>query len=154
LIESPVPADPESLWQDRSGPETKKERGYDQSIKEHYMRVGIATDHGGFALKKELVARIRAAGHEVVDFGAHGSNPDDRLTPETLGKLVALYEHNVCTQGVVWSINSFDQLGVELGKALAQRIIPELQSPTAPKLKHDSSTNNLIRRYRKMKGVP
>jgi glucose-6-phosphate isomerase len=77
----------------------------------------------------------------------------DRLTPETLGKLVALYEHNVFTQGVVWNINSFDQWGVELGKALAQAIIPQLESPTAPKLEHDSSTNNLIRCYRKMKGA-
>jgi glucose-6-phosphate isomerase len=77
----------------------------------------------------------------------------DRLTPETLGKLVALYEHNVCTQGTIWNINSYDQWGVELGKALAQAIIPELESPAAPRLKHDSSTNNLIRRYRKMKST-
>jgi len=75
----------------------------------------------------------------------------DRLTPETLGKLVALYEHSVFTQGTVWNINSFDQWGVELGKALAQRIIPELESPTEPKLNHDSSTNNLILRYRGLK---
>jgi glucose-6-phosphate isomerase len=75
----------------------------------------------------------------------------DRLTPEILGTLVALYEHSVFTQGVIWNINSFDQWGVELGKALAQRIIPELESPSEPKLNHDSSTNNLIRRYRKMK---
>ncbi len=75
----------------------------------------------------------------------------DRLTPETLGKLVALYEHSVFTQGTIWGINSFDQWGVELGKALAQRIVPELEVQAAPKLKHDSSTNNLIRRYRKMK---
>jgi glucose-6-phosphate isomerase len=75
----------------------------------------------------------------------------DRLTPEVLGKLVALYEHIVFTQGVIWNIDSFDQWGVELGKVLAQRIIPELQSQTPPKLKHDSSTNNLIRRYRKLK---
>jgi glucose-6-phosphate isomerase len=75
----------------------------------------------------------------------------DRLTPEILGALVALYEHSVFTQGVVWNINSFDQWGVELGKALAQRIIPELESPSEPKLNHDSSTNSLIRRYRKMK---
>src|SRR6266850_2098073 len=71
-----------------------------------------------------------------------------KLTPEILGKLVALYEHNVFTQGVIWNINSFDQWGVELGKALAQQIIPELESPSDPKLNHDSSTNNLIRRYR------
>jgi glucose-6-phosphate isomerase len=77
----------------------------------------------------------------------------DRLTPETLGKLVALYEHSVFTEGVIWSINPFDQWGVELGKELAQAIIPELESPAAPRLKHDSSTNNLIRRYRKMKGA-
>ena len=76
----------------------------------------------------------------------------DRLTPEVLGKLVALYEHNVFTQGAIWNIDSFDQWGVELGKVLAQRIIPELESKTAPKLKHDSSTNNLISRYRKLKG--
>jgi glucose-6-phosphate isomerase len=75
----------------------------------------------------------------------------DRLTPETLGKLVALYEHSVFTQGAVWNIDSFDQWGVELGKVLAQRIIPELESRTEPKLAHDTSTNNLIRRYRKSK---
>jgi glucose-6-phosphate isomerase len=77
----------------------------------------------------------------------------DRLTPATLGKLVALYEHGVFTQGVIWNVNSFDQWGVELGKALAQAIIPELESRAAPSLEHDSSTNNLIRRYRKMKGA-
>jgi glucose-6-phosphate isomerase len=75
----------------------------------------------------------------------------DRLTPEMLGKLVALYEHSVFTQGVIWHINSFDQWGVELGKELAQRIVPELESPQAPALGHDTSTNNLIRRYRKLK---
>ena len=76
-----------------------------------------------------------------------------RLTPEILGKLVALYEHIVFTQGAIWNVNPFDQWGVELGKALAQRIVPELESQTAPKLTHDSSTNNLIRRYRKMKAA-
>ena len=75
----------------------------------------------------------------------------DKLTPEVLGKLVALYEHAVLTQGTIWRINSFDQWGVELGKVLAQRIIPELESQTEPNLAHDSSTNNLIRRYRKLK---
>jgi glucose-6-phosphate isomerase len=74
-----------------------------------------------------------------------------RLTPETLGKLVALYEHSVFTQGAVWNVDSFDQWGVELGKVLAQRIIPELEGKTEPTLGHDSSTNNLIRRYRKLK---
>jgi len=72
----------------------------------------------------------------------------ERLTPETLGTLVALYEHSVFTQGAVWGINSFDQWGVELGKKLAQAIIPELESGEEPKLHHDSSTNALIRRYR------
>src|SRR5262249_10485728 len=75
----------------------------------------------------------------------------DRLDPETLGKLIALYEHSVFTQGVIWNIDSFDQWGVELGKVLAQRIIPELESASMPVLKHDSSTNALITRYRKMK---
>jgi glucose-6-phosphate isomerase len=77
----------------------------------------------------------------------------DRLTPESLGKLVALYEHCVFTQGAIWNINSFDQWGVELGKALAQRIIPELESKMEPKLGHDSSTNTLIRRYRKHREI-
>ena len=90
--------------------------------------------------------------HRVFD----GNRPSnvilaDQLTPEVLGKLVALYEHSVFTQGTIWNINSFDQWGVELGKALAQKIIPELQASSEPELKHDSSTNNLIRRYRQMK---
>jgi len=75
----------------------------------------------------------------------------EKLTPETLGKLVALYEHSVFTQGAIWNIDSFDQWGVELGKVLAQRIIPELESKAEPQLAHDSSTNNLIRYYRKSK---
>jgi len=75
----------------------------------------------------------------------------EQLTPATLGKLVALYEHAVFTQGVIWDIDSFDQWGVELGKVLAQQIIPELESPAEPQLRHDSSTNNLIRRYRTLK---
>lgn len=76
----------------------------------------------------------------------------ERLTPEVLGNLVALYEHSVFTQGAVWNINPFDQWGVELGKVLAQRILPELESVTEPELKHDGSTNALIRRYRQWKG--
>jgi len=75
----------------------------------------------------------------------------DKLTPAALGRLVSLYEMSVFTQGVIWNINPFDQWGVELGKALAQKIIPELESPAEPDLKHDSSTNSLIRRYRKLK---
>ncbi len=77
----------------------------------------------------------------------------ERLTPETLGKLVALYEHSVFTQGTIWNIDSFDQWGVELGKQLAQRIIPELESKEKPALNHDSSTNNLIYQYRKSKNA-
>jgi glucose-6-phosphate isomerase len=76
----------------------------------------------------------------------------ERLTPETLGKLIALYEHKVFVQGTIWNINSFDQWGVELGKVLANRIIPELESASEPKLAHDSSTNTLIRRYRRLRG--
>ena len=86
----------------------------------------------------------------------HGDRPSntilaERLTPETLGKLVALYEHSVFTQGAIWDVDSFDQWGVELGKVLAQRIIPELEGETEPPLGHDSSTNALIRRYRTRK---
>ena len=90
--------------------------------------------------------------HRVFD-GNRPSNTllADRLTPETLGKLVALYEHVVFTQGAIWNIDSFDQWGVELGKVLAQRIIPELEGKKEPRLGHDSSTNKLIRRYRKGK---
>jgi glucose-6-phosphate isomerase len=76
----------------------------------------------------------------------------DALTPFCLGALVALYEHSVFTQGTIWNIDSFDQWGVELGKVLAQRIIPELNSATEPKLAHDSSTNALIRRFRNRTG--
>jgi glucose-6-phosphate isomerase len=75
----------------------------------------------------------------------------DRLTPAALGKLIALYEHAVFTQGTIWNIDSFDQWGVELGKVLAQRIVPEIESKAEPELKHDTSTNSLIRRYRKLK---
>ena len=90
--------------------------------------------------------------HRVFD----GNRPSNtilaqELTPSALGKLVALYEHSVFTQGAVWNIDSFDQWGVELGKVLAQRIIPELESKTEPAPAHDSSTNALIRRYRKLK---
>jgi glucose-6-phosphate isomerase len=91
--------------------------------------------------------------HRVFD----GNRPSnifllERLTPEALGKLVALYEHSVFTQGAIWNIDSFDQWGVELGKVLAQKIIPQLESKTEPELKHDSSTNTAIRRYRQLRG--
>jgi glucose-6-phosphate isomerase len=75
----------------------------------------------------------------------------EKLTPRTLGMLVALYEHSVFTQGTIWDIDSFDQWGVELGKVLAKRIAPELTSEKEPALGHDSSTNALIRRYRRLK---
>jgi glucose-6-phosphate isomerase len=77
----------------------------------------------------------------------------NKLTPRTLGSLVALYEHSVFTQGAIWNVDSFDQWGVELGKVLAQRIVPELQSSGEPNLKHDSSTNALIERYRRLRGA-
>jgi glucose-6-phosphate isomerase len=98
------------------------------------------------------VAAEGTAAHLVPQRAFEGNRPTttilaDRLTPETLGALVALYEHSVFTQGAVWDIDSFDQWGVELGKVLAQRIVPELESPAAP-LAHDGSTNALIRRYR------
>ena len=108
----------------------------------------------------KTLAQVEAEGtapaiapHRVFD----GNRPSnvlmaEKLTPATLGRLVSFYEMSVFTQGVIWNINSFDQWGVELGKALAQRIIPELESAGEPDLKHDSSTNSLIRRYRKMKG--
>ncbi len=91
--------------------------------------------------------------HRVFD----GNRPSntlllDTLTPAALGQLVALYEHSVFTQGAIWGIDSYDQWGVELGKALAQQIIPQLESATEPLLQHDSSTNALIQRYRKLKG--
>jgi glucose-6-phosphate isomerase len=92
------------------------------------------------------------APHRVFD-GNRPSNTilADQLTPAVLGSLVALYEHSVFTQGAIWNINPFDQWGVELGKALAQAIIPELESAATPTLAHDSSTSNLIRRYRVMR---
>jgi len=77
----------------------------------------------------------------------------EELTPAVLGALVALYEHSVFTQGAIWNIDSFDQWGVELGKVLAQRIVPELESKVEPSLKHDSSTNSLIRYYRRCRGA-
>jgi len=100
-------------------------------------------------------ARLARVPHRVFE----GNRPSttilaERLNPETLGKLVALYEHNVFTQGAIWQIDSFDQWGVELGKALAQRIVPELESKAEPTLGHDSSTNGLIRRVRKLKVSP
>ena len=125
----------------------------------HDMLVGNAIAQAeGLAFGKTL-EDVKAEGtpdwlvpHRVFE----GNQPSnmifaERLTPETLGKLVALYEHSVFTQGAIWNINSFDQWGVELGKDLAQRIISELESTTEPQLEHDSSTNALIRRYRRLR---
>ena len=111
------------------------------------------TEALAFGKTREQVKAEGTPEHLVPHRMFHGNRPSntilaDRLTPETLGKLVALYEHSVFTQGVIWDVDSFDQWGVELGKVLAQRIIPELEGRTEPALAHDSSTNNLIRRYR------
>jgi glucose-6-phosphate isomerase len=105
-------------------------------------------------VRAEGTAR-RLVAHRVFE----GNRPSntlllENLTPQALGSLVALYEHSVFTQGAIWQINPFDQWGVELGKALAQRIVPELESATSPALGHDSSTNALIRRYRNFHGRP
>lgn len=107
----------------------------------------------------KTVAEVKAEGvppelvHHKVFEGNRPSNTliAEMMTPELLGKLVALYEHMTFTQGAIWDVNSFDQWGVELGKVLAQRIVPELESEADPTLSHDSSTNNIIRRLRSLK---
>ena len=109
-----------------------------------------------FGKTEEEVRAEGTAEHVVPHRVFEGNRPTntilaEQLTPRTLGSLVALYEHSVFTQGVVWELDSFDQWGVELGKVLAARIIPELESDTDPALSHDSSTNALIRRYRAMR---
>jgi glucose-6-phosphate isomerase len=114
------------------------------------------TEALAFGKTSEEVASEGTASWLVPHRTFEGNRPSntillDKLTPSALGKLVALYEHSVFTQGTVWNIDSFDQWGVELGKVLAQRIIPELEDKAEPDLKHDSSTNALIRRYRKSK---
>jgi glucose-6-phosphate isomerase len=114
------------------------------------------TEALAFGKTSEEVAAEGVADYQVPHRTFEGNRPTntllaERLTPEMLGTLVALYEHSVFTQGTIWNINSFDQWGVELGKALASRIIPELESPQEPPLTHDSSTNTLIRRYRARK---
>ncbi len=108
--------------------------------------------------KEEVEAEGTAADvvpHRIF-YGNHPTNSilTSKLTPNLLGQLVALYEHKIFTQGWIWNINSFDQWGVELGKVLAQKIIPQLESEDAPELTHDSSTNSLIRRYRALQGKP
>jgi glucose-6-phosphate isomerase len=109
-----------------------------------------------FGRTEEEVRAEGTADHVVPHRVMEGNRPTnvilaEELNPRTLGSLVALYEHSVFTQGVVWEIDSFDQWGVELGKVLAARIIPELESESEPTLEHDSSTNALIRRYRAMR---
>src|SRR6202795_1870902 len=115
------------------------------------------TEALAFGKTAEQVKAERTADWLVPHRVFEGNRPSntilaDQLTPQILGKLIALYEHSVFTQGVIWNIDSFDQWGVELGKVLAQRIIPEVASGGEPTLGHDSSTNNLINRYRKLKG--
>jgi glucose-6-phosphate isomerase len=116
------------------------------------------TEALAFGKTREQVKAEGTPDHLVPHRVFQGNRPSntilaERLTPETLGKLVGLYEHSVFTQGAIWDVDSFDQWGVELGKVLAQRIIPELEGQTAPALEHDSSTNNLIRRYRMLRNV-
>jgi glucose-6-phosphate isomerase len=114
------------------------------------------TEALAFGKTSEQVAADGVASFQVPHRTFEGNCPTNtilatRLTPETLGKLIALYEHKVFVQGTIWHINSFDQWGVELGKVLANRIIPELESSEEPKLSHDSSTNTLIQRYRRLR---
>jgi glucose-6-phosphate isomerase len=114
------------------------------------------TEALAFGKTAEEVAADGVPTYQVPHRTFEGNRPTntilaERLTPETLGKLIALYEHKVFVQGTIWNINSFDQWGVELGKVLANRIIPELESASDPELAHDSSTNTLIRRYRRLK---
>jgi glucose-6-phosphate isomerase len=115
------------------------------------------TEALAFGKTEEEVAAEGVSEHQVPHRTFRGNHPTntilaEALTPETLGKLVALYEHKVFAQGTIWNVNSFDQWGVELGKVLANRIIPELESESDPDLAHDSSTNALIRRYRRLRG--
>ncbi|MFO7590457.1 MAG: glucose-6-phosphate isomerase [Acidimicrobiia bacterium] len=110
-----------------------------------------------FGKTADEVAAEGVPAHQVAARTFAGNHPTTsilvtELTPHTLGQLVALYEHKVCTQGAIWNINSFDQWGVELGKQLANAIAPALESDTEPELTHDSSTNALIRRYRRLRG--
>ncbi len=116
------------------------------------------TEALAFGKTAEEVAKDGVADFQVPHRTFEGNRPTntilaERLTPEMLGKFVALYEHKVFTQGTIWNINSFDQWGVELGKVLANRIIPELESAEESQLAHDSSTNTLIERYRKLKNA-
>ena len=109
-----------------------------------------------FGKTREEVEAEGVPAHQVAARVFEGNHPTNtimatKLTPNVLGQLIALYEHKVFTQGAIWNINSFDQWGVELGKKLAQNIVPELSAATEPPLAHDSSTNALIRRYRRLR---
>jgi len=111
------------------------------------------TEALAFGKPREQVESEGVPAHQVPHRTFRGNHPTNtilasKLTPGVLGQLIALYEHKVFTQGAIWQINSFDQWGVELGKVLANRIVPELESEADPDLAHDSSTNALIRRYR------
>ena len=115
------------------------------------------TEALAFGRTKDEVVAEHVAKAQVPHRVFHGNHPTNtllanELTPHVLGQLIALYEHKVFTQGVIWDINSFDQWGVELGKMLATRIEPELIAAAPPALRHDSSTNALLRRYRQMRG--
>jgi glucose-6-phosphate isomerase len=117
------------------------------------------TEALAFGKTSEEVIADGVANYQIPHRTFAGNHPTntlllEELTPAALGKLVALYEHKVFTQGTIWNINSFDQWGVELGKVLAQRIAPELEQSEPPKLAHDSSTNALITRYRAQKEPP
>jgi glucose-6-phosphate isomerase len=110
-----------------------------------------------FGKTREQVIAEGVPEHQVPHRVFEGNRPSNsllapKLTPFTLGQLVAMYEHKVFTQGTIWNINSFDQWGVELGKVLASKIVPELEAKEDPDLKHDSSTNALIGLYRQMRG--
>jgi len=133
----------------------------DHEIGEHHdllaANLFAQTEALAFGKTAEEVEADGVTGSLVAHRTFRGNSPTTtllakKLTPGVLGQLVALYEHKVFVQGVVWGINSFDQWGVELGKLLASRIVPELTSVGAPELQHDSSTNALIRRYRRLRG--
>jgi glucose-6-phosphate isomerase len=136
------------------------ELGQHSSVDHHDLLIAYFLAQTEALAFGKTVDEVRADGiaaEQVAHRTFRGNTPTstllaDKLTPRTLGALVALYEHKVFVQGAIWGINSFDQWGVELGKALANRIVPELTSPDAPELAHDSSTNALIRRYRRERG--
>ena len=129
---------------------TGASRGLGLALTRRLVRDGwtvVGDGRDGARLAESLVPHRTVLGNQPTN-----SILAEKLTPALLGKLVALYEHSVFTQGAIWGINSFDQWGVELGKALALRIVPELQAADDAKLAHDSSTNALIRRYRRLRG--